>query len=86
MGQLAVFMSLCAAGLVVAAHVVRRRRGGSSLFARASNRAIRVVDRAVISQTLSVCLLEIDGVRYVLAEGKGGVVLTREMDGRALTS
>lgn len=48
---------------------------------RTTATSIRTVDRSVVSATLSVYLLEVDGARYLVAEGRSGVSLTRTQSG-----
>jgi flagellar biogenesis protein FliO len=54
------------------------RRWWPMLAARRTGASgIRTLDRAVVSNTLSVYVLEVEGARYLVAEGRGGVAVTR---------
>jgi|GEM_PF-2171863 len=76
--QVVVFIFLFTVVLAIAVAYAARRWSGVVLRSRGSSQAIRTIERAVVSQTLSVYLLEIAGDRYVVAEGKSGIALTRE--------
>jgi hypothetical protein len=62
-------------GLAVGFAFVLRRGWGWPLLLRRKtlNSRMRVVDRAAVSRTLTVHLVEVDGARVIIAEGRGGV-------------
>ena len=70
------FGFLLTAGLAVAVAVGLRRFWPSLQRGKAASVAIRPVDRAAISATLTIHLVEIDGVRVAVAEGRTGVGIT----------
>jgi flagellar biogenesis protein FliO len=50
--------------------MLSRRRGMTTTG------GIRTIDRTVVSATLSVYVLEVEGTRYLVAEGRGSLSLT----------
>jgi hypothetical protein len=72
-----VFGFLVTAGLAVAVAYLLRRGGWPLLLRRKPlNSSMRPLDRASVSRTLTVHLLEIDGTRVVIAESRSGVGMT----------
>jgi hypothetical protein len=72
-----IFGFLVTVGLSVAVAFLLRRGGWPVLLRRRSlNSAIRSVDRATVSATLTVHLIELDGVRVMIAESRSGVGMT----------
>ena len=72
-----VFGFLVTAGLAVGAAWVLRRWWPAFARPRTSTTSIRTVDRSAVSASLNVYVLEVDGARYLVAEGRSGVALTR---------
>jgi flagellar biogenesis protein FliO len=65
------------AGLAVAVAWALRRWWPSLPVGRAApGQAIRTLERSVVSPTLKIYLLEIDGTRFIVAESRSGVTMT----------
>jgi hypothetical protein len=65
------------AGLAVAVAWAIRRWGPTFSARRAvTGQSIRTLERTVVSATLKVYLLEIDGTRFIVAESRSGVAVT----------
>jgi len=72
-----IFGFLVTAGLAVAVAYLLRRGGWPLLLRRKPlSSSMRPLDRASVSRTLTVHLVEIDGSRVVIAEGRSGVGMT----------
>jgi hypothetical protein len=72
-----VFGFLATVGLAVGAAWLLRRGGWPLLLRRKTpNSSLRPLDRAVVSRTLTVHLLEFDGARVIIAESRSGVGMT----------
>jgi flagellar biogenesis protein FliO len=73
---------LFTAGLAVAVAWALRRWWPSLPVGRATaGQAIRMLERSVVSPTLKVYLLEIDGTRFIVAESRSGVTMTAAKPG-----
>jgi len=72
-----VFGFLLTVGLAVGAAYLLRRWWPTLSRRRTGATSIRTLDRSVVSTTLSVYLLEVEGVRFLVAEGRSGISLTR---------
>ena len=67
---------LITAGLAIgAAHAIRRFWPGM-LTRGVSGKRVRSLGHAAVSRTLTVHLVEVDGARVVIAEGRAGIGLT----------
>ncbi len=71
-----VFGFLVTAGLAVGVAWVLRRGWPLWLRRKPFNSAMRPLDRVAVSRTLTVHLVEIDGARVIIAEGRSGVGIT----------
>jgi len=71
-----VFAFLFTAGLAVAVAVATRRLWPGVLTRVPASARVRALGRTAVSRTLTVHLVEVDGVRVVIAESRTGVGLT----------
>jgi hypothetical protein len=68
-----VFGFLLTVGLAVGVAFVLRRGWPLVLRREPLGSRVRSVDRAAVSRTLTVHLVEVDGARVIIAEGRSGV-------------
>ena len=67
---------LLTVGLAVGVAYLLRRWWPALSRGRTGATSIRTIDRSAVSTTLSVYLIEVEGVRFLVAEGRGGISLT----------
>jgi hypothetical protein len=71
-----IFGLLVTVGLAIAAVLLLRRFWPTLGDRRTTGGRIRLLDRSVVSATLTLSLVEVEGSRFLVAEGKGGVGMT----------
>ncbi len=67
---------LITVALAVAAAYLLRRFWPNALKRRTTGTHIRLVDRTAVSTTLTLSIVEIDGSRFLVAEGRGALGVT----------
>ena len=71
-----VFGFLLTVGLAVGVAFVLRRGWPLVLRRKPLGSRMRSLDRAAVSRTMTVHLVEVDGARVIIAEGRSGVGIT----------
>jgi hypothetical protein len=74
---------LLTAGLAVGLALAARRLWPLLARRRATASGIRTLDRSVVSTSLSACVIEVEGTRFLVIEGRSGVAVTQLRPGQA---